>query len=86
MLFGHSHIQFRRTIDGQEFINPGSVGQPRLMPAGTPAHPVGLLGAAAARFDRRELAFETPEFPLDAGTNVRFGEGEQGPRGSRRDS
>ncbi len=29
VLFGHSHIQFRRTIDGQEFINPGSVGQPR---------------------------------------------------------
>jgi predicted phosphodiesterase len=29
VLFGHSHIQFRRVIDGQEFINPGSVGQPR---------------------------------------------------------
>jgi protein phosphatase len=29
VLFGQSHIQFRRTIDGQEFINPGSVGQPR---------------------------------------------------------
>lgn len=29
VLFGHSHIQFRRTIEGQEFINPGSVGQPR---------------------------------------------------------
>jgi len=29
VLFGHSHIQFRRTINGQEFINPGSVGQPR---------------------------------------------------------
>ena len=29
VLFGHSHIQFRRAIDGQEFINPGSVGQPR---------------------------------------------------------
>ena len=29
VLFGHSHIQFRRTIDGQEFVNPGSVGQPR---------------------------------------------------------
>ncbi len=29
VLFGHSHIQFRRTIGGQEFINPGSVGQPR---------------------------------------------------------
>ena len=29
VLFGHSHIQFRRTLDGQEFINPGSVGQPR---------------------------------------------------------
>jgi putative phosphoesterase len=29
VLFGHSHVQFRRMIDGQEFINPGSVGQPR---------------------------------------------------------
>jgi len=29
VLFGHSHIQFRRVIDKQEFINPGSVGQPR---------------------------------------------------------
>lgn len=29
VLFGHSHIQFRRTVNGQEFINPGSVGQNR---------------------------------------------------------
>ncbi len=29
VLFGHSHIQFRRTVGGQEFINPGSVGQNR---------------------------------------------------------
>ncbi len=29
VLFGHSHIQFRRTVNGQQFINPGSVGQPR---------------------------------------------------------
>ena len=29
VLFGHSHIQFRRVIGGQEFINPGSIGQPR---------------------------------------------------------
>ena len=29
VFFGHSHIQFRRAIDGQEFVNPGSVGQPR---------------------------------------------------------
>ncbi|MCY3966245.1 MAG: metallophosphoesterase family protein [Acidobacteria bacterium] len=29
VLFGHSHIQFCRSIGGQEFINPGSVGQPR---------------------------------------------------------
>ncbi len=29
VLFGHSHVQFRRTVDGQEFINPGSVGQNR---------------------------------------------------------
>ena len=29
VLFGHSHIQFRREINGQVFINPGSVGQNR---------------------------------------------------------
>lgn len=29
VLFGHSHVQFRRMIEGQEFINPGSVGQNR---------------------------------------------------------
>ena len=29
VMFGHSHIQFRRSINGQEFINPGSVGQSR---------------------------------------------------------
>ncbi len=29
VLFGHSHIQFERTINGQQFINPGSIGQPR---------------------------------------------------------
>ncbi len=29
VLFGHSHVQFRRTVEGSEFVNPGSVGQPR---------------------------------------------------------
>ncbi len=29
VLFGHSHVQFSRVIDGQHFINPGSVGQNR---------------------------------------------------------
>ena len=29
VLFGHSHVQFTRTIDGQVFINPGSIGQNR---------------------------------------------------------
>jgi diadenosine tetraphosphatase ApaH/serine/threonine PP2A family protein phosphatase len=29
VLFGHSHVQFRRTINGREYINPGSVGQNR---------------------------------------------------------
>lgn len=29
VLFGHSHIQFTRDINGQQFINPGSVGQNR---------------------------------------------------------
>ena len=29
VMFGHSHIQFTRTIGDQTFINPGSVGQNR---------------------------------------------------------
>jgi len=29
VLFGHSHVQFRRVVGGQEYINPGSVGQNR---------------------------------------------------------
>lgn len=29
VLFGHSHVQFTREIEGQTFINPGSVGQNR---------------------------------------------------------
>ena len=29
VLFGHSHVQFRRLVGDQEFINPGSVGQNR---------------------------------------------------------
>ncbi len=29
VLFGHSHVQFTRVINGQVFINPGSVGQNR---------------------------------------------------------
>ena len=29
VLFGHSHIQFRKHVGEQEFINPGSVGQNR---------------------------------------------------------
>jgi len=29
VLFGHSHIQFTRDVNGQQFINPGSVGQNR---------------------------------------------------------
>jgi len=29
VLFGHSHVQFTRVINGQTFINPGSIGQSR---------------------------------------------------------
>jgi protein phosphatase len=29
VLFGHTHVQFTRRIDGKTYINPGSVGQPR---------------------------------------------------------
>lgn len=29
VFFGHSHVQFRRVVGDQEFINPGSVGQNR---------------------------------------------------------
>lgn len=30
ILSGHSHVQFQRVQDGTTFVNPGSVGQPRL--------------------------------------------------------
>jgi predicted phosphodiesterase len=30
VLLAHSHVQFRREVNGTTFINPGSVGQPRL--------------------------------------------------------
>lgn len=30
VLHGHAHIQFRRYVNGTTFINPGSVGAPRL--------------------------------------------------------
>lgn len=30
ILSGHSHVQFQKVHDGTTFINPGSVGQPRL--------------------------------------------------------
>lgn len=30
ILHGHCHIQYRRQVDGVEFINPGGLGQPRL--------------------------------------------------------
>lgn len=29
VFFGHSHVQFERVINGQRFINPGSIGQNR---------------------------------------------------------
>jgi|TARA_Y100000310_G_scaffold344084_1_gene455025 putative phosphoesterase len=29
ILFGHTHVQFERSIGAKTFINPGSVGQPR---------------------------------------------------------
>jgi len=40
VLFGHSHIQFAREVNGQQFINPGSVGQNR---CGKPLACYGLL-------------------------------------------
>jgi predicted phosphodiesterase len=30
ILMGHCHVQYRRSVDGTEFINPGGLGQPRL--------------------------------------------------------
>jgi len=30
ILMGHCHVQYRRNVDGTEFINPGGLGQPRL--------------------------------------------------------
>ncbi len=40
VLFGHSHVQFRKTHDGTHFINPGSVGAPYL---GQPLACYGVL-------------------------------------------
>ena len=29
IILGHTHIQYEKTVDGRQIINPGSVGQPR---------------------------------------------------------
>jgi predicted phosphodiesterase len=28
VIFGHTHVQFARSVDGIELVNPGSVGLP----------------------------------------------------------
>ena len=92
VLFGHSHIQFRRTITGQEFINPGSVGQPR---CGHQVACYGLIEDGAFRFcqadydpgpwleavDRIEPLDEFPDFRdwLKEGFVAGYGLGETEP-------
>ena len=56
-LFGHSHIQFRRTIDTREFINPGSVGQNRC------GHVIACYGILLdGKFEHRHVPYDPLPF------------------------
>ncbi len=53
VFFGHSHVQFDRTIGGQRFINPGSVGQNRC------GHVLACYGVIeAGEYEHRSVAFD----------------------------
>ena len=73
ILFGHSHIQFARKIGDKVYVNPGSVGQPRLgkFQASYGIITDGVYEAKQVEYDREPLrralntssAFEgMPEF------------------------
>lgn len=53
VLFGHSHVQFQKTINGQTFINPGSVGQPR---CGKPVASYGVFEDGV--FTHRQVSYD----------------------------
>ena len=56
-LFGHSHVQFRRTIGASEFINPGSVGQNRC------GHVVACYGILSdGKFEHRHVEYDPTPF------------------------
>jgi diadenosine tetraphosphatase ApaH/serine/threonine PP2A family protein phosphatase len=58
VVFGHTHIQFRRTrLDGVELVNPGSVGMPF---DGDPRAAYALLHADGSIEDRR-IAYDHEE-------------------------
>jgi len=69
ILFGHCHIQFRREVGGRTFVNPGSVGAPRLQ------QPVacyavledGEVSLRAAPYDVEALCAAMDRLPLEQG-------------------
>lgn len=69
VLLAHSHVQFQRNAAGRVFINPGSVGQPRL---GQPLAAYAVL--EGGEFSLRAVGYDTEatcraldRVPLDEG-------------------
>lgn len=56
VLLAHSHVQFRRQVGGTIFINPGSVGQPRL----------GQPLATYAILERGEIELKAAPYDVEA--------------------
>ena len=56
VLLAHSHVQFRLTMGGTTFINPGSVGQPRL----------GQPLATYAVLERGEIELKAVPYDVEA--------------------
>lgn len=56
ILLGHCHIQYRRQVNGTEFINPGGLGQPRL---GKPLACYAVL--EDGRIDLRAVPYDWPK-------------------------
>jgi predicted phosphodiesterase len=55
VVFGHTHVQFRRTVAGHQLVNPGSVG----LPSGRP-------GAYWALFDDDTVELRRTEYDVAA--------------------
>ena len=67
MLVAHSHVQFRKVRNGTTFVNPGSVGQPRL---GQPLACYGVLRNGqielrAVPYDAEKTCRAMDRMPLD---------------------